>query len=38
MAFVPSIMRNSISVPILDRLEYSFFFKLEKLNCTEIHY
>ena len=26
VVFIPSIKRNLISVPILDRLEYSFFF------------
>ena len=34
VAYIPSIRRNLISVPILDRLGYSvffFFLKLEKL-------
>ena len=26
VAYIPSIKRNLILVPILDRLEYSFFF------------
>ena len=38
VAYIPSTRRNFISVAILDRLGYSFFFELEKLNCTEIHY
>ena len=38
MVYIPSIRRNLISIPILDRLGYSFLLELEKLNCTEIHY
>ena len=38
MVFIPSIRRNLISIPILDRFGYSFLLELEKLNCTEIHY
>ena len=38
MAYIHSIKRNLISVLILDRLGYSFLFKLEKLNYTKIHY
>ena len=38
VAYIPSIMRNSISIPILDRHGYSFLFDLEKLNGIEIHY
>ena len=32
MAFIPSIRRNLISVPILDRLGYSFLFGTGKVN------
>ena len=38
VAYIPSIRRNLISVPILDRLDIIFFLDLEKLNCTEILY
>ena len=31
VAYIPSIRRNLISVPILDRLGYSIFLELEKL-------
>ena len=32
MAFIPSIRRNLISLPILDGPGYSFLFKNEKVN------
>ena len=32
VVFIPSIKRNLISVPILDRLEYSFFFLTKKIK------
>ena len=32
MAYIPSIRRNLISVPILDRLGYSFIFGTEKVK------
>ena len=32
MAFIPSIRRNLIYVPILDRLGYSFIFRTRKVN------
>ena len=32
MAFIPSIRRNLIYVPILDRLGYSFLFGTGKVN------
>ena len=30
--YIPSIRRNLISVPILDRLEYSFLFRFKKVK------
>ena len=38
MAYIPSINRNLISIPILDRLEYSFLLELEKLIYIETLY
>ena len=39
VAYIPSIKRNLISVPILDRLGYSFFFfELKKLIYIETLY
>ena len=32
MAYIPSIKRNLISVPILDRHGYSFLFGVEKVK------
>ena len=32
MAYIPSIMRNLISVPILDRLGYNFLFGTGKVK------
>ena len=38
VSFIPSIRKNLISIPILDRFGYSFPFGTGKLNCIEIHY
>ena len=38
VSFIPSIRRNLISIPILDRFGYSFPFGIGKLNCIKIHY
>ena len=38
VAFIPSIRRNLIYVPILDRLGYSFLLGLEKLIYIETLY
>ena len=32
VAYIPSIRRNLISVPILDRLGYSFLFETRKVK------
>ena len=32
MAYIPSIRKNLISVPILDRLRYSFLFRTGKVK------
>ena len=32
MAYIPSIKRNLISLPILDRLGYSFLFGIRKVK------
>ena len=32
VAYIPSIRRNLIYVPILDRLGYNFFFRTRKVN------
>ena len=38
MAYIPSIKRNLISIPIWIDLDIVFFLELEKLNCNEIYY
>ena len=38
VAFIPSIRRNLINVPILDRLGYNFLLELEKLIYIETLY
>ena len=38
VAFIPSIRRNLIYVPILDRLGYNFLLELEKLIYIETIY
>ena len=32
MAYIPLVRRNLISIPILDRLGYSFLFGIVKVN------